>query len=201
MTTAIRTPKTSSPEVVTGPATARTGGMSRRPSVGLIALIGLRVAIGFEFFWAFLDKFFGLGYATPSAKAWINGGSPTKGFLSGVSGGPLKGFFHSLAGVTGMDLLFMTGLFAIGAALLLGVALRPAAAAGGLLLMLMWFATWPFATMADGAPSGSTNPIVDDHIISTFALVVIATVAGRGAGVLGRRWSALPLVHAWPWLR
>ncbi|HSO51842.1 MAG TPA: hypothetical protein VL330_03675, partial [Actinomycetes bacterium] len=26
-----------------------------------------RVALGFEFLWAFLDKTFGLGYATPSA--------------------------------------------------------------------------------------------------------------------------------------
>ena len=40
-----------------------------------------RVLLGFEFLWAFLDKTFGLGYATPSARAWINGGSPTKGFL------------------------------------------------------------------------------------------------------------------------
>src|SRR6266511_711287 len=44
-----------------------------------------RVAVGFVFLWAFLDKTFGLGYATPSAKAWINGGSPTKGFLSGLA--------------------------------------------------------------------------------------------------------------------
>ena len=29
----------------------------------------------------------GLGYATPSAKAWIHGGSPTKGFLSTVLSG------------------------------------------------------------------------------------------------------------------
>jgi thiosulfate dehydrogenase [quinone] large subunit len=37
-----------------------------------------RVVLGFAFLWAFLDKTFGFGYATPSAKAWINGGSPTK---------------------------------------------------------------------------------------------------------------------------
>jgi hypothetical protein len=40
-----------------------------------------RVVLGFEFLWAFLDKTFGLGYATPAERAWINGGSPTKGFL------------------------------------------------------------------------------------------------------------------------
>src|SRR6478672_9186004 len=55
-----------------------------------LALTGLRLALGIEFLWAFLDKTFGLGYATPTARAWINGGSPTKGFLSHVSSGPLS---------------------------------------------------------------------------------------------------------------
>ena len=45
------------------------------------ALAVLRVATGFVFLWAFLDKTFGLGYSTPSAKAWIHSGSPTLGFL------------------------------------------------------------------------------------------------------------------------
>ena len=57
----------------------------------------LRIMFGFYFLWAFLDKTFGLGFATPAAKAWINGGSPTKGFLSG-SEGPFSGFYHALAG-------------------------------------------------------------------------------------------------------
>ena len=48
------------------------------------ALAVLRIAMGFLFLWAFLDKTFGLHYATPSAKAWIHGGSPTKGFLNGL---------------------------------------------------------------------------------------------------------------------
>ena len=34
--------------------------MSQR--VGKLGLLGLRLAIGFEFLWAFLDKTFGLGY-------------------------------------------------------------------------------------------------------------------------------------------
>ena len=37
------------------------------------------MVLGFEFLWAFLDKTFGFGYATPAERAWINGGSPTKG--------------------------------------------------------------------------------------------------------------------------
>ena len=42
---------------------------------------GIRLALGWVFLWAFLDKLFGLGHATPAKRAWINGGSPTKGFL------------------------------------------------------------------------------------------------------------------------
>ena len=53
-----------------------------------VAIALLRVAVGFIFLWAFLDKFFGLGYATAADKGWIDGGSPTKGFLSGVKVGP-----------------------------------------------------------------------------------------------------------------
>ncbi len=174
---------------------------NRRSRLGDYALTGLRLTLGFEFFWAFIDKLFGLGYATPSARAWINGGSPTKGFLSGVSGGPLKGFFHGLAGAPGMDWLFMAGLLGIGTALLLGVALRPAAAAGSLLLVMMWFATWTPDKFADGVATHSTNPIIDDHIINAFALVVIATLAGRSIGYLGRVWASLSVVRAQPWLR
>ena len=44
----------------------------------------------------------GLGYATPSAKAWIHGGSPTKGFLSSIDVGPFQGTFHTqLVGSSG----------------------------------------------------------------------------------------------------
>lgn len=201
MTTATRHTRSSPTHVSWDGAPDLGSGPERRSRAGTIGLAGLRLAIGFQFLWAFLDKLLGLGYATPSAKAWIHGGAPSKGFLSGVSGGPLKGFFHSLAGATGMDTLFMAGLLGIGVALLLGVALRPAAVAGGVLLMMMWFAIWPPATLAAGVPTHSNNPVVDDHVISTFALVVIAALAGSSAGWLGRRWSALPLVRRHAWLR
>jgi thiosulfate dehydrogenase [quinone] large subunit len=43
-------------------------------------LAGIRLALGWIFLWAFLDKTFGLGHETIAAKSWLNGGSPTKGF-------------------------------------------------------------------------------------------------------------------------
>jgi thiosulfate dehydrogenase [quinone] large subunit len=161
----------------------------------------LRLTLGFLFLWAFIDKAFGLGYSTPSAHAWINGGSPTKGFLSGANVGPLQGFFRAIAGVPGVDWLFMLGLLGIGLALILGVALRAAAASGALLVTMMWFATWPPATMGGGQPTGSTNPAVDDHILEAFALIVVAAFAGKTVGYLGRRWAGLNLVKRHPWLR
>ena len=173
----------------------------RRPRLAVIGLVGLRLALGFEFLWAFLDKTFGLGYATASKNAWINGGSPTKGFLGGANVGPFQGVFRSLSGVAGMDWLFMIGLLGIGVALILGVAIRPAAVSGALLLLLMWAAVWVPAKIAGGQPSGSTNPIVDDHIIGIFGLIVLAGLATWGAGYFGRKWASLRVVQTHPWLR
>jgi thiosulfate dehydrogenase (quinone) large subunit len=170
------------------------------PRLAVIGLIGVRLAIGFEFLWAFFDKTFGLGYATPAAKAWINGGSPTKGFLSGAIG-PFGGIFQSLAGVPVVDWLFMLGLLGVGLAMILGVAIRPAALAGSVMLVLMWAAVWLPATTAGGQPTGSTNPIVDDHIVGTFGLIAVAALATYGAGYLGRKWASLPIVKANPLLR
>jgi thiosulfate dehydrogenase (quinone) large subunit len=97
----------------------------------------LRVSLGFVFLWAFLDKTFGLGYSTPWERAWINGGSPTKGFLSSVEVGPFQGFFHSIAGDAWADWSFMLGMLAIGVALIGGVGLRLAAVGATIMMALM----------------------------------------------------------------
>ena len=55
------------------------------------------LCMGWVFLWPFLDKTFGLGHETSLAHAWIRGGSPSEGFLSG-SVGPLSSFYQSLAG-------------------------------------------------------------------------------------------------------
>jgi thiosulfate dehydrogenase [quinone] large subunit len=160
-----------------------------------------RVVLGFEFLWAFLDKTFGLGYATPAARAWIHGGSPTKGFLSNVAVGPLEGTFHSIAGAGWADWTFMVGLLAIGLALILGVGLRIAAVSGSLMMLLMWAAEWPLAKVTSaGEPSMSVNPIVDYHLIYALGLIVLAvTYAGHTWG-LGKLWAKLPFVARNRWL-
>ena len=165
------------------------------------ALAVLRIGLGFVFLWAFLDKTFGLGYATPSARAWINGGSPTKGFLSSVDVGSFRGFFHTIAGTAWADWLFMPGLLGIGVALILGVGMRPAAAAATLMMAMMWLAEYPLAQhTAAGKPNMSSNPIVDYHIVYAVAAIVLAlTYAGHTWG-LGRIWTRLPFVQRQRWL-
>lgn len=162
----------------------------------------LRLAIGFVFLWAFLDKLFGLGYATGRAAAWIHGGSPTQGFLSHVQVGPLRTVFHDWAGAGWVDLLFMLGLLGVGVAVMLGIGLRLSAVAGSLLLVLMWAAEWPMARhTVSGVATVSSNPFLDYHLI--YALVLIAVAVGAAGRVwgLGRAWCGTALVRRHPWLR
>jgi thiosulfate dehydrogenase [quinone] large subunit len=163
---------------------------------GVIAV--LRVAMGFVFMWPFLDKLFGLGYSTASEKSWISGGSPTKGFLSGVAVGPFESFFHSIAGAWWANLLFMGALFAIGLALILGVVLRITAAAGSLLLVMMWAASWPMAQFTSaGEATRSTNPFLDDHLVYALVLVVLAIIGAGNYFGLGRWWTRVTAGKSW----
>ncbi|MEV4536618.1 hypothetical protein AB0J82_22810 [Asanoa sp. NPDC049518] len=165
------------------------------------ALAVLRIATGFVFLWAFLDKTFGLGFSTPSERSWINGGSPTKGFLSHVEVGPFQSVAHSMAGTWWADTLFMAGMAAVGVALIAGIGLRVSAAAGGLIMAMMWLAEFPLDRFtAAGEPSGSTNPITDYHLVYAVVLVVLAAgYAGHTWG-LGRIWARLPLVQKNRWM-
>jgi thiosulfate dehydrogenase [quinone] large subunit len=150
----------------------------------------VRIALGWVFLWAFLDKTFGWGFATERADAWVNGGSPTYGFLNfATEGKTFQTFFAGLSG-TAADWLFMVGLLAIGLALMLGIGMRIAAVAGALLLVLMWAAELPLVN----------NPIIDDHIVYALVLGVLAIAgAGRTWG-FGRAWERLPVVQHYRFL-
>jgi thiosulfate dehydrogenase [quinone] large subunit len=173
-----------------------------RTAVSAYVLAGLRLLTGFVFLWAFLDKTFGLGYATPSGKGWIDGGSPTRGFLGGVAVGPMESVFHAWAGDAWADWLFMLGLLGIGVALTLGVALRLAAVAGTVMMALMWMAEWPPARhLSDGSPSMSTNPFADYHLVYAVVLIALAAAGAGAVWGLGHAWARLPFVARHPWLR
>lgn len=149
-----------------------------------------RIALGSIFLWAFLDKTFGLGLATPAERAWLSGGSPTAGFLGGVEG-PLAGVFTPIAGQPWADWLFMAGLAGIGLALILGIGMRIATVAGVVMLVLMWAAVLPIVN----------HPFLDDHLIYALVLVgLLASKAGWTLG-LGRTWESLPVVQRFPILK
>ncbi|NNH03890.1 DoxX family membrane protein [Microbacterium ulmi] len=164
-------------------------------ATGRYALAVTRFATGFIFLWAFLDKTFGLGFSTPLDRAWINGGTPAQGFLNspGVTG-PLAPWFQGMATPLA-DWLFMAGMLGIGLAVMLGVGLRISAVAGAVMMLLMYLAEWPFA-----ANAGSTNPLVDYHIVYALALIVVAVLAAGDTWGLGGWWKSLPIVQRFRWL-
>ena len=161
-----------------------------------------RIALGLTFLWAFLDKTFGLGYSTPSDRSWLSGGSPAKGFLTHVEVGPLADFFHGLAGNAVVDWLFMLGLLGIGLAFTLGIAMWVSAISGAVMLMMMWAAEWPLDRLTTaGKPSGSTNPIIDYHLIYALAMITLAVLgAGRVWG-LAKQWCSAGFARRFPWAR
>lgn len=162
---------------------------------GRRSLAVLRLATGFIFLWAFLDKTFGLGFATPVERAWINGGTPSQGFLKSDSVvGPFKDFFASIASPL-TDVMFQLGMIGVGLAVCLGIGLRVSAVAGSIMMLLMYVAEWPFT-----ANAASNNPLVDYHIIYALALIVVAYLAAGDTWGLGRTWKALPIVKKYPWL-
>jgi thiosulfate dehydrogenase [quinone] large subunit len=151
----------------------------------------IRLSIGWIFLWAFLDKLFGLGHETKTAQAWIHGGSPTYGFLKNGAEGPFADFYHSIAGATWANWLFMIGLAGIGIALMAGVFMRIAAASGAVMLVLMWSVVLPPAN----------NPFMDDHIIYALVLILLALMgAGRFVG-FGGAWERLAIVQRYPFLK
>lgn len=158
-----------------------------------------RIGLGFVFLWAFFDKLIGLGFATcknPESgavdvmcdKAWLEGGSPTTGFLKFGTDGPFADFYQSLAGNVIVDWLFMLGLLGIGVALILGIGMRIATVSGALMMLMMYTAAMPPAN----------NPVIDDHII--YALVLIGLLKQNDSQALGfgDRWRQTNLVKKYP---
>jgi thiosulfate dehydrogenase [quinone] large subunit len=191
-------------EGVTTSETTETGvGLDR-------AIAALRIAFGFTFLWAFLDKTFALGFGTGAiineetgaregidfmAKdaAWLNGGSPTEGFLTfGVpADNPFKDIFNNMAGQAWVDWLFMIGLLGIGVTLLLGVGMRIGTMAGALMYAFMYLAVLPL----------ENNPIVDDHLIGVIAMFVLFFAGAGATWGFGHLWRRTSLVKKYPVLK
>lgn len=156
------------------------------------ALAVVRLLLGGVFLWPALDKVWGLGFATPAEGAWVAGASPSAGFLAGVQG-PFRPVLTALPAPVA-DVLFVAALAGTGLALLLGVGLRVAAVAGGLLMLSLWAATWPLAP-------GSHNPVADQHLLYAALLVVLALTRAGDTWGLGGVVVRSGLPGAGTWLR
>jgi thiosulfate dehydrogenase [quinone] large subunit len=187
---------------LTSTPTTSTASIGHTPTaLGRRALAVLRIAFGLTFLWAFFDKAFALGFHTGYDQngnldrfgdaAWINGGSPTEGFLKFGADGPFKDFYNNIAGDAWANWLFMLGLLGIGFALTLGIGMRIAAAAGALLYVLMWTVVLP----------PENNPVLDDHILGAISLVVLAAFSAGDTWGLGKVWARTRLVKDSPVLR
>lgn len=162
-----------------------------------------RITLGFTFLWAFFDKLIGLGFATcrdattdaveiMCSKAWLEGGSPTSGFLKfGTDGSPLENMFSSMAGNAFWDWLFMLGLLGIGIALTFGIGIRIAAFSGALLMVLMYLASF----------QPENNPIVDDHVIYALVMIGLYKVNDDQQWGLGSWWAKQDIVKKYSFLK
>jgi thiosulfate dehydrogenase [quinone] large subunit len=173
------------------------------------ALAALRIAFGVTFLWAFFDKLLALGFHTGAVTneagartgidffakdgAWLNGGSPTEGFLAfGVPAhNPFKGTFNSMAGDAWVDVLFMAGLLGIGIALTFGIGMRIGAAAGALMYLFMYAASLPL----------ENNPVFDDHLIGAISMVVLGLALAGDTWGFGKIWARTSLVKNNEFLR
>jgi len=163
-----------------------------------------RIAIGFTFLWAFLDKLFGLGFSTCRTtaedgsfsidvmceKAWLSGGHVTEGYLvyGGNPNSPFHEFFVNLGSQRWTDWIFMIGLLGIGLALILGIGTKVAMYSGPAMLIFMY--------MTQMLPA--TNPIVDEHIVESLAIIGIVLVElGHQSIGLGKWWRKLVGEKTW----
>jgi len=174
-------------------ATAAAAPVATRAALP-IAIAVARILMGFYFFWAFVDKTFGLGFATPVERAWINGGSPTSGFLANAtSESPFAAVFAALANNVLVDWLFMLGLLGVGVALMLGIGVRVGVVAGCAMLLFMYLAEFPLTL------TGATNPLIDSHITDmSIMAIVFFGVSGQRLS-LADTWRRIVGDKTWLW--
>lgn len=136
-----------------------------------IALLLLRLSLGWFFFYSGLSKFLGDEFSAA-------------GFLTGAeSMQPMYDWFASSSNIGWVNFLNIWGQMAIGAGLMLGLLVRPASFFGILLMLLYYFPGLDFPYVEHGF-------LIDDHIIYVFAFVILYTfragsVWGLDAKILG----------------
>lgn len=140
----------------------------------MIAIVALRVLIGWHFLYEGLSKL-----TTPGWSA--------VGYLK-QSRGPLADLFRWMASdasvLANVDLLNKWGLTAIGLGLILGCFTRLAAASGILVILLFYLCNPPFVGYYYSIPAEGSYLIVNKNLVEVAALVVVlVTQSGRAAGL------------------
>ncbi len=149
-------------------------------------LLGLlRIFFGFEFLWAFLDRFFGLGIATAPEASFLSGAKQTEGYLMFVTN-PDSPFAFIFNGPDALllelgvlvDLMYMGMLLVGGVTLLTGMGVR----IGGLSTALFFFSVWLSAIPPQ------YNPFIEEHFLQMWILLFFAiSSSGYWLG-LGEHW-------------
>jgi len=178
--------RVSTPEPLVAPSPPQDS-MASQSLMARYLWAATRLSLASVFLWAFFDKVFGLGHETTAARAWLNGGSPSAGFLGGATG-PFADFYQSIAGAGWVDAIFMIGLIGIGVALLLGIGMRIAAVTGAIMVVLMWSASLP----------PSDHIFMDNHIVYALVLLGIAVVGAGNTLGIGKWWAGTSLVRRFP---
>ncbi len=154
---------------------------------GEYVLAIFRILIGWIMFWPFLDKLFGLGYATPAGYGYVDGGSPSS-FVVYVTSGIFKDFYTSIAGNDLIDILLLLGCLILGLTLILGIASKLTSIFTTIFLLIMYSLSIPPAD----------NPLIDYHIILIFGLWAIYFLNGYDKLSLYEKWRGSRIVKRLP---
>jgi thiosulfate dehydrogenase [quinone] large subunit len=150
-------------DLMNGAAKTKAGRFPEYGTFQLLALVSLRMLIG----WHFLYE----GVAKLSNPYWTSAGylQESEGWFSGL--------FESLANnpwaLAFTDNLNQWGLLLIGLALLVGVFTRTAAVAGVVILALYYLAAPPFPGLEYAMPAEGSYLIVNKILVELAALLVI----------------------------
>ena len=145
----------------------------------------IRMLLGITFLWAFLDKTFGLGFATEKVDAWISGGSPTFGYLSFATKGPFAELFKVMAGSAIVEWLFMLGVLFIGVTLLTGILFRLGTIVGMAMYVLFY---------VSGFIPPEHNPVIDEHVINFVLMLGLFVTEPVEKLSLSKYWRSLEIV-------
>jgi thiosulfate dehydrogenase [quinone] large subunit len=150
-----------------------------------MAITGLtRIAFGFIFLWAFLDKLLGLSFSTKPENAWILGKSPTFSYLKFATAGPLSAFYRSLAENSLIDWIFMLSLLLLGIAFLFGIAGKLAFFGGALFMVVIY--------SSNSLPKN--NPFLYEHLIYALVFILLYTIRTDDIIGFGKQWKNTALV-------